>query len=1068
MSTPAPSSDRGRQVNDIIAAYLEAADAGEEPDREGLLRQYPDLAAELRAFFADRDAFSRLAAPGKTQAQFAEEATVPPTPQPAVPVGTKVRYFGDYELLDEIARGGMGVVYKARQVSLNRVVALKMILAGNLASPGDVRRFRKEAEAAANLDHPNIVPIYEVGEHEGQHYFSMKLIEGSSLAAWMKCRRAEDATAGDARRTVSGAAVMLARVARAVHHAHQRGILHRDLKPANVLVDAAGEPHVTDFGLAKRVEADAGQTQSGAIVGTPGYMAPEQARSEKQLTTAVDVYGLGAVMYELLTGRPPFQAATPLDTILKALDKDLVPPRKHNPRVDRDLETVCLKCLEKEAPKRYASAAAIADELDRWLNGEPILARRSGVAERAWKWTKRRPAIAGLLFLLAAAVTAGFLAVLWQWQQTRIQLYYNRVVLAGRELEANDFVRAKVLLDECPPSLRGWEWHYVRRRCYVTPHVGFTRLPYYVRRVSFSPDGRHYAAAPGMTFDKEPQSESQKDQIRQVYIWDLSTGKELRKLSHANRVSGLAHSPDGKCLAVATGPEVVVRDLTVGRSVRTFRVSGGGVACVAYSHDGKRIAAGAENGSVTVWDMSTGEEVSTFKLVPALHSLLSELAFSLDGQNLVLADAKGKPAVRRWDLVAKRETASFPYAPKNDFPTAMKTALSRDGAHVAWMNDGRSVQVCDTLTGRVLADLFPGGERVGGGMAFSPDGQTLAVAVHRSSGMAVLGALMFAGDVTTPYLLEEASSSFIAVYDVVTGTQVRTLRGKELRFEKGQRFENPWTTPHPVVESLAFSPNGKRLLSAGGDWNESLLQGAGEVALWDLRTGGTALGLAGSIREVSGIAFSPDGEKLLVTGKERSEAWDVRSGLSVPVEGAGFRPSDLSTSLDGRLRAVLDNKQGEGGVKIIDAGGLPVAEVRLPSGFSLNPWNRAVRKVAFSRDGKRLAGAGTDGVVYVWNPRSGRGELTIQGHYGFHVNDVVFSPDSTRIVSGAEDGTVKVWNAATGAEVLTLCRHWSPVRALTFSPNGHRLAAAAADGFVRVWDGTPLPETVGAPPSAKK
>jgi serine/threonine-protein kinase len=291
-----------QQVDAIIAAYIEAVEAGQAPDRQELLTRHPDVAAELVAFFTDHDMVQQMAEPLRADAD--EPQTAPPSETVGAP-GTVLRYFGDYELLEEIARGGMGVVYRARHVSLNRVVALKMILAGQLASPADVQRFRTEAENAANLDHPNIVPIYEVGEHEGQHYFSMKLVEGENLAQAV----VRGQWAVGSKETARRAACMLATVAQTVHYAHQRGILHRDLKPGNILLDGQGQPHITDFGLARRIEGGVGLTQSGAIVGTPSYMPPEQARAEKGLTTAADVYALGAIVYELLTGRPPFQAS---------------------------------------------------------------------------------------------------------------------------------------------------------------------------------------------------------------------------------------------------------------------------------------------------------------------------------------------------------------------------------------------------------------------------------------------------------------------------------------------------------------------------------------------------------------------------------------------------------------------------------------------------------------------------------------------------------------------------------------------------------------------------------------
>jgi hypothetical protein len=307
----------------------------------------------------------------------------------------QIRYFGDYELLAEIARGGMGVVYRARQVSLNRPVALKMLSSARLASAEEVRRFRAEAEAAANLDHPQIVSIYEVGNHECFHYYSMRLIDGPNLAA----------RTTELMRDPRAAARLMAAVARAVGHAHRRGILHRDLKPSNILLDADGAPYVADFGLARRIEADSSLTRPGAVLGTPSYMAPEQAAGSPP-TTAIDVYALGAILYELLTGRPPFRGATVAETLRLVQDREPIRPRALNLKADRDLETIALRCLEKAPRQRYASADAVAEELERWLAGRPIQARPVGSAHRVWRWCGRNPAISGLT---ATVLLLGFL-----------------------------------------------------------------------------------------------------------------------------------------------------------------------------------------------------------------------------------------------------------------------------------------------------------------------------------------------------------------------------------------------------------------------------------------------------------------------------------------------------------------------------------------------------------------------------------------------------------------------------------------------------------------------------------
>jgi serine/threonine-protein kinase len=374
-SSSADGPQRDERLDELVAAFLQAVEDGQTPDRDAYLMQNPELADELRAFFANHD---RMAHVGDrirpVAANPAETPTTTSANKSADAVPGIVRNLDDYELLEEIARGGMGVVYRARQISLNRIVALKMILAGQLASEAEVRRFLQEAEAAANLDHPHIVPVYEVGEHQGQPYFSMMYVEGVSLAQVVASAQG---TLGS-KEAQQRAARLVAQAARAVHYAHQRGILHRDLKPANILLDAQGQPHVTDFGLARRITGDNKLTQSGAVVGTPSYMAPEQAAAKKALTTAVDVYSLGAILYELLTGRPPFHAETPLDTLLQVLEQEPVRPRQLDRRIDADLETVCLKCLDKDPQRRYGSAEALAEDVERWLAGEPIRARPVG------------------------------------------------------------------------------------------------------------------------------------------------------------------------------------------------------------------------------------------------------------------------------------------------------------------------------------------------------------------------------------------------------------------------------------------------------------------------------------------------------------------------------------------------------------------------------------------------------------------------------------------------------------------------------------------------------------------
>jgi serine/threonine protein kinase len=350
------------------------------------------------------------------------ELSSQPSTGPSSP--RRVRYFGDYELQEEIARGGMGVVWKARQTSLNRTVAVKMILAGKLAGEAPVQRFHREAEAAANLQHPNIVAIHEVGEYDGQHYYSMDYIEGRDLGALGRDRGPLPP---------AHAAECLQTIAEAVHFAHQRGTLHRDLKPQNVLMDAAGVPRITDFGLAKFIERDESLTQTGAAMGSPSYMPPEQVAGDlEQVGPGSDVYALGAILYEVLTGRPPFRGETAVATMRQVMESNPVAPRKLNRAVPHDLETICLKCLEKNPARRYHSARALAEDLGRFLKHEPIQALRATVVRKAESWLRRHP---WTLMAAGSLVSMVLMGTLY-WQYERVKFLGNRPSLTDQALLA--------------------------------------------------------------------------------------------------------------------------------------------------------------------------------------------------------------------------------------------------------------------------------------------------------------------------------------------------------------------------------------------------------------------------------------------------------------------------------------------------------------------------------------------------------------------------------------------------------------------------------------------------------
>ncbi|MEX0711231.1 MAG: serine/threonine-protein kinase [Pirellulales bacterium] len=408
-----PTLPADQELAELLAGLTDDLRAGRQVDLEAVRREHPELSKEIAELWGAVLLAENVAAASAG-------GSVPDAPSPEAArdqAGPLPRRFGEFELLEELGRGGMGIVYKAWQPSLQRTVALKLILRGELASQADLARFRHEAEAAARLDHPHIVPVYEVGECDGQPYFIMKYIEGTTLA---------ERLAVGPMQPREGAA-LLAPICRAIHFAHQHGILHRDLKPSNILIDEQGRSHVTDFGLAKRVAADTHLTRSGAILGTPTHMAPEQAAGNRgQLGPASDVYSLGTILYQMLTGRPPFQAATPVDTVFLLLEQDPLPPRLVNPRADRDLELIALRCLQKPPELRYASAQSLAEDLAAYLADEPIAARSGAFSQVLARWFRETHHATvlenwGLLWMWHSLALLVISLVTWWFQRLGIE-----------------------------------------------------------------------------------------------------------------------------------------------------------------------------------------------------------------------------------------------------------------------------------------------------------------------------------------------------------------------------------------------------------------------------------------------------------------------------------------------------------------------------------------------------------------------------------------------------------------------------------------------------------------------
>jgi WD40 repeat protein len=928
----------------------------------------------------------------------------------------------------------MGVVYKARQRALNRLVAVKVVPPGSHTDADDLARFRAEAEAIARLQHPNIVQVFEVGEHAGRPYCVMEYVAGS-----LQQRLAGGPLPPEQ------AATLLEDVARGAQAAHQSGVVHRDLKPANILLavdsgqstlnsedqspaSSLSTPKITDFGLAKRLDRDAGQTRSGTILGTPSYMAPEQAAGQaRDVAPAADVYALGAILYELLTGRPPFKAAFVLDTLEQVRNQEPVPPSRLQPGVPRDLETICLKCLRKEASRRYASAQALADDLRRFREGKPIQARPVSAGERLWKWARRQPAVAALSAAVLLIAVAGFAGVTWQWREARAgldaaeaSLYAQRIALADREWLGNHVDRADQLLAECPDARRGWEWHYLHRLCrreLRTFAVGSsldlalhpsgkylaaadtssatlqvwdteTGKPVLTRpnvgpAVAFSRDGKYLASA---TWKPGPRGEALPDQPSAVKVWEFPGGKEVANLEgHAGTVFALAFAADGKRLASAGLDRTVkVWDLTTGRNLFTYRGHSAWVEGVAFDATGRRIASIGIDGLVRVWDTADGKDRAIFGGNAPAGRMMGNRSYSIKG---AAAASRGTVVAGNQPKVYDAASGQTVLSLRGQTHTLARLAFAPDGRRLA-AGQGEIVQIWD-IDARTPEATLRGHNDLVRGLAFSPDGGRLASAGYDQS---------------------------VIVWDASSGAPLATLRGHAA-----------------PVNAVAFRKDG---LLASAAWD-------GTVKLWDVARSGEALRLGSHEAYARSLAFDPAGKYLATAGADRViKLWDAASGAAVrtlsghtdAVCGVAFHPREsllASAGYDGTVR-LWDPGTGE--------------QVHVLKGHS-----GKVHNVAFRLDGSLLASAGEDQTVRLWDPKTGNEQRVFRGHTG-RVFGVAFVSGGRLVASAGDDRTVRLWDAETGSEVRTLTGHDAEITRLASSSDGQRLASCGFDRSVKVWD----------------
>jgi eukaryotic-like serine/threonine-protein kinase len=1018
--------------------------------------------------------------------------------------------FGDYDFLEPIGQGGMGVVYRARQRSLDRVVAIKMMAFGSGSSPEFVQRFRAEAVSAASLHHPNIVAIHEVGVHEGRHFFVMDYIEGQSLARLV----------GNEPLPAKRAAGYLKTIAEAVHYAHERGILHRDLKPANVLIDAEDQPHIVDFGLARRLDdsqlstLNPQLTVTGQVLGSPHYLPPEQATGQRaHVSRRTDVYALGATLYHLLTGRPPFQAESLAQTLDLVLHAEPISPRLLNPSVPRDLETICLKCLEKERSRRYPTAQALADELGLFLANEPIQARPLGPGGKVWRWCRRKPQVASLAGAVIVTFLLGFAGVLWQWREAEAerrraehQAYVSDINAAQAAVNDNNPARALELLNRSSPShsartigasspakdLRGFEWRYLWQQCQSDAEALVGRVASRINSLEVSRDGHWLVAA---------------SDAGDVKLWNLLTGEEIPLAPDAGWPNYATFSPDSRLVlhtdqTFRSRGSVIAWDIPGRKRLAPVYQHGLPVGVVGFSGDGRWFEIGAirTNASALTPDGTTPAAAlaDRSKQIILLEcpgwnrtrelSLSSPQAymdkgldwvFTADNRSVIYAETEPVCQLALWDFVAGAKPRGVPA--HNEGITAM--AISPDGRLLA-TGSGYSdtvIRLWEVPSLRSVRELSGHAAWIAA-LKFSRDGRTL---VSASADKTIRLWSMATKEATRIYrgMAAEPSRLCLGLSDekVFSGGSDGTV----WRWPAVSQPAQPPRGSAPIktgLESAAVSPSGAEYAGIR----------EGSVYLGNVKPDASPIRLPALGTNNNCLLFSPQ-QHLLFAGTWNGmvQVWSLADhriqaslrGAAEPVYWLGQdRRGSIMVAVHWNQRAIFQNPPAPHTVSVWNtANWQPRVAFSIPgigAHYAVSPdgnflavgrhvlgkpqvWNLGdprqtnmltlpgwVEDLAFSPDGRRLAAVTLEGRVGIWEVPGFHPRPGFRAAPG-GLFALAFSPDTRRLVT-ARAGTLQVWDVATWEQLVTLESPRGISRA-AFTPEGNQLAAVSDGGNVVIW-----------------